>query len=510
MQMMQLEFADLRYLGPELTLVIAAILLSLLDLVIPRRFNRSWVGGLTLLSLAVSAMFVVIAMRLYNGAGADDQAVIQLLAQSYRVDDFGNLLKLFILTGTFLVVLMSIGSIKEKEIPHHGEYYYLFLPAALGAMVMVSSGDLITLFVGLEVLSITSYILVGMRKNDQKANESAFKYVVLGAISTAFILYGMSFLYGVTGTTNIAEMNSTLRFFDPSMSGLIYVSFFLMLAGFTFKIASAPFHAWAPDVYQGAHTPVTAFLAVVSKGAALAMMFRILYNVYFGVGDSSTPIHDDMNLIIAIVAAASMILGNAMALKQHNMKRLLAYSGIANAGYLLVPLAVEYGPMHYSNFTELYYYLAAYLFMNIGALAVLMAVSRKAGHEEMSAFDGLYYRNPVLATAMVILLLSLAGLPVTGGFFGKFYIMLGAIAVTKYWLAAVMIITSVISFYYYFGIIRQMFMRSHAPSEHLQVGWAQQLTIWICAAATLFMGFFPRLIIGYIESIFHLGRDFFM
>ncbi len=507
MQMMQLAFADLRYLGPELTLVIAAILLSLLDLVVPRRFNRSWLGGLTLLSLAVSAVFVVIAMRMYNGADAE---AIQLLAQSYRVDDFGNLLKLFILTGTFLTVLMSFGTVKDEDIPHQGEYYYLFLPAALGAMVMVSSGDLITLFVGLELLSITSYIMVGLKKNDQKSNESAFKYVVLGGISTAFILYGMSFLYGVTGTTNMAAMNAELRFIDPSMSGLVYMSFFLMLAGFAFKIASAPFHAWAPDVYQGAHTPVTAFLAVVSKGAALALLFRILYNVYFNVGDSDTPIHDDLFLIIAIIAAASMILGNAMALKQHNMKRLLAYSGIANAGYLLVPLAAEFGPMHYSNFTELYYYLAAYLFMNIGAFAALIAVSRSAGHEEMSAFDGLYYRNPALAAGMVILVLSLAGLPITGGFFGKFYILLGTVAVAKYWLAAIMIITSVISFYYYFGIIRQMFMRSHAPSERLHAGWAQQLTVWICAGATILMGIFPKPIIGYIEQIFHLTVDFFI
>lgn len=502
MELMRLFAADLVHLAPELALLISTAVLTVLDLALPRRVNRNFIAWLALAGLAVS--FVLVFLRL-----GDDP--VSLLNNSYRVDDFGNLFKLLFLGGAALVVFMSIGSLKETDIPHLGELYYLLLPATLGAMVMVSSADLITLFVGLELLSITSYILVGMRKRSIASTEGAFKYMVLGSIASAFILYGISFVYGITGSTNIADIREAGTMF-LSVDGygkLMYLSFFLMLGGFAFKIAAAPFHQWAPDVYQGAPLPVMAFLATVSKAAAVAMLFRVSYLLFISVGTKELPLSDDMFLAFAVLAALAMIIGNLLALRQRNMKRLLAYSGVANAGYLLVPIAEQMSSYHVNNFSELYYYLIAYFLMNIGAIAVVSAVSAAGGNEEMSGFAGLYHRSPATAIAMTVLVLSLAGLPITAGFFGKLYILLGALHVGLTWLAVIMIVTSVISYYYYFSIVRQMFMRPGPEDKAIRLTSPQGIVIWLTVAATLLLGLFPQWVVRGVSGIYSLAQDFF-
>ncbi|MDO3678854.1 NADH-quinone oxidoreductase subunit N [Paenibacillus ehimensis] len=502
MEPIRLELSDLGLLAPELTLVAAAVVLSLLDLLLPRQMNRTWLGWLSLVGIIIAAVF---AAGQLNPAEPK-----QLLNFSYRVDDFAAILKLVLLAGAGLITLMSIGSVREDEIPHIGEFYYLLLPATLGGMIMASSGDLITIFVGLELLSITSYILVAMRKKDKRSNEGAFKYLVLGGVSSAVILYGMSFLYGMTGSTVIKEINAGLGQAAQGMLPLVYLSFFLLLAGFGFKVAAAPFHMWAPDVYQGAPTPVTAFLAVVSKAAAFAILFRFMYNVY-AIGDlMNLPFHKDVLLSLMVVAAAAMIVGNFIALRQTNMKRLLAYSGIANSGYLMVPIAIQFSMMHYSNFAEFAFYLIAYLFMNIGIFAVLMIIERSTGDDEIKGLAGLYYRAPGTAVATVLLVLSLAGLPVSGGFFGKLYILLGTLQTQHYWLAAVMIGTSVVSYYYYFGLIRQMFMRSEDGAQPIRTSVPLGITMWLCVAASVVLGLFPQWVLGYLERIFSLTQDLFI
>lgn len=492
-----LEWSQLADMGPELTLVIAAVVLSVLDLLLPGRTSRALLGWLTLAAVAIAGVFAALQLNV--------DAPIDILGQSYRVDGFAALFKLIFLGGTALVVLMSLGSINEENVPHHvGEYYYFYLPATLGALIMASSADLITLFVGLELLSITSYVMVGMRKKQLVSNEGAFKYIVLGGISSAVILYGMSFLYGMTGTTNLMEINAVLQSSADSFGALIYVSFFLLLAGFGFKIAAAPFHNWAPDVYQGAPTPVSAFLAVVSKGAGFALLFRVFYRVYDGVGSSDYPIQYDVLLAIGVLAAAAMIIGNIQALRQTNMKRLFALSGVANAGYLLVPVASYYGLVHYTNASELMFYLIAYTLMNVGAFTALAIVERSGGGEDVKSFAGFYYRAPWTAAGMVVIVLSLAGLPVTGGFFGKLYIMLGATETHKYWLAAIMIATSVISLYYYFGIVRQMFMRS-TEDNPIRVPVVLGITLWLCVIGTLVMGFYPQGVLSGIDQVTKLS-----
>jgi NADH-quinone oxidoreductase subunit N len=511
-EIQRLTAADIAHLAPELTLVIVAIVLSLIDLAMPRSFNRMLLGWIALAGVALSVWFVIGDIRGLIAVSQDGMpaAPVDLLAGSYRIDNFANLLKLVFLSGTGLILLMSIGTVKENDIPHVGEYFYLFLPATVGAMIMASSADLITLYVGLELLSITSYIMVGMRKKHGLSNEASFKYMTLGSISSAFILYGMSFLYGLTGSTHISEINMLLASDFATFDSLIYISFFLMLAGFGFKIAAAPFHAWAPDVYQGAPSPVTAFLAVVSKAAGFAILFRVFYGL-FGIGQwMGSEIQKDIFLTLSVLAAIAMIMGNAIALKQKNMKRLLAYSGVANAGYLLVPIAAHFGMFHFSNFSEFAFYLVAYLLMNIGAIAVLMQVNSAKAEDDLSVFSGLYYRAPWTAFAMVILILSLAGIPITGGFFGKLFILLGTLQNQMYWLPAVMIATSIISYFYYFGIIRQMFMRSTSVEEPVVLKPTLQITIWICTVATVILGVYPQGLLRYFDQIFSLTRDLFI
>nr|WP_157338049.1 NADH-quinone oxidoreductase subunit N [Paenibacillus lutrae] len=487
------------HLLPEITLVVTAVLLTVIDLLLPKKIDRRLIGWLSLAGIAVSTGFVIMQM---NPAQA-----VSLLSGSYRIDDFGNLLKLVFLGGTALITLMSLGSVEEKDIPHIGEYYYFLLPAVLGAMIMASSSDLITLFVGLELLSITSYVMVAMKKKDTKSNEAAFKYVVLGGISSAIILYGMSFLYGMSGSTNLAVIQQAIISGYSDYKPLLYVAVFLLLAGFGFKIAAAPFHSWAPDVYQGAPTPITAFLAVVSKGAAFAILFRVFYAL-FALGQfPEDQLTEDVFLALSVVAAAAMVVGNTAALRQRNVKRLLAYSGVANAGYLLVPLAVHINLVQVDNFSKFLFYLIAYLLMNIGLFAVLIVIEKSTGDSDLKGFAGLYYRAPFTAIATILLILSLSGIPVSAGFFGKLYLLIGTMQAHMYWLGGVMIITGVLSFYYYFGLIRQMFMRVDTNDRPIRITTPLGIVIWFCAGISLALGIFPGLLLRYIDSIFSLTRD---
>ncbi|MFC5701585.1 NADH-quinone oxidoreductase subunit N [Cohnella faecalis] len=509
--MQTLTWSDAWYLTPELILSAFTIVLAVVDLFLPKRVSRDVVGWLALAGLAIAALFVVWLMLDFKSAGeAGKEASYSQLGGSYRIDDFGSLLKLIFIGATGFIVLSSLGSVRSEDVPIKGELYYLVLPAVLGAMVMASSADLITLFIGLELLSITSYVLIGARKRSGIASEAAFKYVVQGGVASAFILYGMSFLYGIAGATNISAIGKNLLESSAiaDYQALLYVSFFLLIAGFAMKLALAPFHAWASDVYQGAATPVTTFLAVVAKGAALAMVYRLFMNTaLFAVGTDGA-MRDDLFLALAVLAAAAMIVGTAGALRQRNVKRLLALSGVANAGILITPLAIELSDFHASLFSEFFYYLLAYAFMNIGAFAVLTAVSRNGGNETLSGFAGLYHRAPWTAVAMTVLLCSLAGLPVTGGFVGKLLILFAAVQTQAYWLAAILLATTVVSYAVYFSFIRQMYMRSGSDDSGLRIPAPASITIWICAAATLALGFLPMPILDWIHSEFSLITDF--
>lgn len=479
-------------LAPELIILSTAALLSILDLFIHRKISRQYFGIFSLIAIVWAGIYLIWNFGTFG----------RILEDTYLVDSFSTVVKLLILLGVFLVILVSLGKKSEDLQTCQGEYYYLLLIASLGGMVMVSSADLITLFVGLELLSISSYVLVGIRKKHLSSVEAAWKYIVLGSVSSAFVLYGMSFLYGLTGTTNLLVMSNLIVSIMQSSYGLyMYLALFLMIFGFGFKIASAPFHTWAPDVYQGAYTPITSFLAIVSKIAAFAFVLRILF-IY-------VPLHqtDEWKLIVQplllVLAVLSMVIGNTAALRQTNAKRLMAYSGIAQMGYLLIPVAT----LGHFLIESTFYYLLAYLLMTMGAFAVIFLVTDEAKNDEISAFAGLYHRSPVLAIFMTIFLISLAGFPITAGFFGKFYILLNTLHHPNQliWLAGVMIVTTIVSYFYYFRIIRQIYFRNPAHSQPLVVPWSIGFAVVIGLVGTVGLAVFPNWILSVFSQVHWFG-----
>ncbi|QOY37224.1 NADH-quinone oxidoreductase subunit N [Anaerobacillus isosaccharinicus] len=474
--------ADWSLMTPEIVLAILALTVFTVDFTTGIRGKKPFIGTLSVISLLITIVLVVIFNQ--NTGSIGDMFV---------VDPFAMLFKIVILIGVALVILTSMSYMDKHQDMYQGEMYSLLLFAALGAMLMVSSADLITLFVGLELLSISSYCLAGFRKNQAKSTEAALKYVVLGGTASAFILYGMSFMYGLTGSTSLVDIGTAMPMLYAEYQFLVIMSLFFMIAGFGFKISVVPFHMWAPDVYEGAPTPITGFLTAVSKIAGFAILIRILA-VGFGA------IYHEWYFIIAVIAALTMIIGNTVALVQSNIKRLMAYSGIAQAGYLLIPLAASLS--FNITMSMIVYYAFAYVFMTLGAFAIISYVTEDANNEDISSFAGLYKRSPFLAHSMTVFLVSMAGLPITAGFVGKVYIFLGLMTSQMIWLAVIMIVTSTISFFYYFTIIKQMYMRE--PSEEgsmLKAPTSISLIVTISLIGTFGLALFANMLTNYMNGL---------
>lgn len=478
---------------PEFIILWTALILSLADLFMKEGSSRRWLGWLGLAGIVGA----IVSLALMIGA---EDAVI--LYDTFVLDSFAKAFKFILLLGGALIFLLAIDYEPREGMKERGEFYYLLLAALLGAMMMASSRDLITLFTGLELLSISSYILAGLRKRDLKSNESAMKYVINGGISTAITLFGMSYIYGLTGTTSLSEMIPQLN--GLTESGYVFIasiSFLLVFVGLSFKIATVPFHMWAPDVYEGAPTPVTAFLSVVSKTAGFVIILRICLSVFGNIPDEGgmQSILQSLQGFIAILAAVTMIVGNTVALRQKNIKRMLAYSSIAHAGYVLVGF-VAFGGYFY--FDAIWFYLLAYVIMNVGLFAIVGAVSRKTGSEDISAFAGLYRRSPAAGIAVAIFLLSLAGLPGTAGFIGKVTIFMNAFtnSTPQIVLASIMIAATVVSYFYYFGILTQVFFRKKETDEPFT--WSAPLIIVtaVCVAATILLGIFPGAAFDFLNA----------
>ncbi len=490
---------------PEFVILGVATLLTLLDLFMPKSSSRRPLAWVALVGILIAIVSLV---------GLFNSETTSILNDTYRLDSFAKAFKLIFLVGAAMVILLAESfQPAEGMKEYRGEFYYLFLAALLGAMMMASSGDMITLFVGLELLSISSYILAGMRKNHLASNESAMKYVINGGISTAITLFGMSYLYGLTGTTNLKEMSGVMsQIMDGQFQYLFGLAFFMIVVGLSFKLATAPFHMWAPDVYQGAPTPVTAFLSVVSKAAGFVILLRILITLFLPApGDEIGALNfmEKNKEYIGFLAAITMILGNVIALKQTNIKRLLAYSSIAHAGYLLVAIAT----LGYFTFDAIWFYLVAYVFMNLGAFAVVQYMSDKTGSEEVSVFAGLYQHSPFLAIMMGIYILSLAGIPGTAGFIGKLNIFMGAFAIEPghYVLAGIMIAVTVVSYFYYFGILTQVFFRpAHylALTEKVKIPASLLVVLLVCAIGTIGFGVVPSAALDFLHHYFGNFDDF--
>jgi NADH-quinone oxidoreductase subunit N len=487
---------------PEFIILGVTALLVVFDLFMPNHLSRKILGW-----IGIAAIFAA----LVSVAGMAGGPVRSILDNTFRIDSFAIAFKMLLLAGAALVLFLAVSyEAKDGLEKYRGEFYYLFLTALSGAMLMTSSGDLITLYIGLELLSISSYILAGMRKDDLKSNESAMKYVINGGISTAMILFGMSYVYGLTGTTNlldIAQKLSTLS--DGNQVYLLGLAFLMLVVGLAFKLSAAPFHMWAPDVYQGAPTPVTAFLSVVSKTAGFVIVIRILLTVFGAAvtnGPGSEPIIIHMQNYLAVIAGATMIIGNVVALKQTDIKRMFAYSSIAHAGYLLVAVTTLSSNM----FDSIWFYLLAYLLMNLGAFAIIQVVTEKAGSTKIADFAGLYRRSPVLAVAMGILLISLAGFPGTAGFIGKLNIFIGTFYGTSHYvLAAIMIAATVVSYFYYFGVMTQIFFRPVADDSKLNIPFAIMIVLIVAVVGSVLFGVAPNIAFNFMHNHLNIVGDFF-
>ena len=479
---------------PEFIILGVIALLTLLDLFLPKKTDRRILGWIGI--AGVLAAIIAVASLLGTEATS-------ILDDTFTLDVFGKAFKLILLVGSALVLFLAISyEAKDGLEDYRGEFYYLFLAALLGAMIMTSSGDLITLFIGLELLSIPSYILAGIKKHNLKSNESAMKYVINGGISTSITLFGMSYVYGLTGSTNLFEIATTVSAIsDGQQAYLLGLAFSMIFVGLSFKLAAAPFHMWAPDVYQGAPTPVTAFLSVISKTAGFVIVIRILIAVFYNAaptGASGESILFKMHDYLAVIAAVTMIVGNVVALKQSNIKRMFAYSSIAHAGYILVALTTLSTNMIYS----IWFYLLAYMLMNLGAFAIIQVVTGQSGSTKIADFAGLYRRSPVLAVLMGILLVSLAGFPGTAGFIGKLNIFVGAFTGTPHYvLASIMIATTVVSYFYYFGVMTQMFFRPAADDRKLNIPFGIVIVLLVAVVGSILFGIMPNIALDFLNNL---------
>jgi len=391
----------------------------------------------------------------------------------------------------FVALLVVLGSpdYLEREDLQHGEYYALVLFATAGMGIMSSAAELVTAFIGLEMSSISTYILAGYRRDAPRSNESAMKYFLLGSFATAFFLYGVALVYGATGTTELTHMTLTAL---PEARTLFKVGLALIFVGLAFKVAAAPFQLWTPDVYEGAPTPVTALMSAGPKAAAFALLLRILASVS---GAASF-----WFWALWISAVLTMFVGNLSAVVQTNVKRMLAYSSIAHAGYILVALAAAAATDQMAlGIAAVLYYLAVYALMKLGAFMMVSQLGGEAErHLELDDFYGLASRQPVAAACFSLFLLSLLGLPVTAGFVGKFYIFDSALASHLVWLAVLVALNSVIGSFYYLRVIVVMYMREpHQDWLPARMSWAVTVVLLVAAAGTLYLGLFPARVLGF-------------
>jgi len=410
---------------------------------------------------------------------------------TFVFDRMAVVFKEIVLGAVILTAISSIGTVGRLR-AHRGEYYGMILLSAVGMMLMVSSTELLTLYVSIELSTIALFALAAYHKTNRKSAEAGLKYVIIGGISSAILLYGVALLYGLTGTTDLAairtavlNMYTAAGTFPPAMT----LAMIFVVAGFGFKLALAPFHMWAPDVYEGAPTPITAYLSVASKAAALAAFIRVFF---VGLESAQTV----WIQAIAALAALGMIVGNVTAIAQTNIKRMLAYSSVAQIGYVLVGAVA----LDTWGATAMAFYMLAYLFANMGAFICVIAFSDRTGSDEIAHYDGLAQRSPVLAAFFALFLLSLTGIPPTAGFLAKYYVFLSAINAGYMWLVIIGLLTSVIALYYYATVIRRMYFPSEAPSGSVPLSRSLAIALTLSAAGVLFFGIFPGPFVAFVQN----------
>jgi len=470
--------ADLIRFLPEIILTVMATLMMVLDPVIHRRSSNLF-GALSLVALAAAAAAAIYAYITQSGAA---------FGGMLSVDGFATFFRVLVMVVGILTVLPSFRFLTIQD-GETSEYHALLLFSIAGQSIMASANDLIVIFIGLEISSIASYILADYFRDDKRANEAAFKYFLLGSFATAFFLYGVALIYGATGSINLSTVHGVLSGPNAPREAFVGLSAAMMFVGLGFKVSASPFQVWAPDVYQGAPTPVSGFLSAGPKAAAFAVFLRIFMTAFEPIGPGWEP-------VIWGSALLSMTIGNFAALLQSNVKRLLAYSSIAHAGYVLVALTARRD----TGVAAAMFYLAAYAFMNIGAFAAVSHLSGKGEqYQSLDDFAGLAQKQPLTAAMLSIFLLSLIGVPLTGGFFGKFYIFKAALESHLVWLTVLGLLNSAVAAYYYLRILVMMYMRepSEAASRAEPLSLGQRAALILPAAGTLFLGIFPNWLLDF-------------
>ncbi len=463
-------------LTPELILLAAAIVVIFADLYARRRTERWLLPGLTIAGLLLA--FV---------AAFAQWATMEPVASTLAADSFAYYFKMVASAIVILVVLSGMDYMRERT-RFQGEFYALLLVATLAVFITVSADDLITVYLGLETLSIVSYVLTGFLRGDKRSNEAAIKYFLYGATASATMLYGFSLLYGLTGTTDLLQIAQRLVNGDvlANLTWLAWPAVVLVSVGFAFKTSLVPFHQWAPDAYEGAPTPVTIFLSTVSKGTGFAVMARVFVTALPTLNEHW------MALLYGLVIL-TMTLGNLIALRQTSVKRMLAYSSIAHAGFIamgLVALGSPKSGLPFNGLDGVLMYVVAYALTNAGAFAVVAAVEDGTGSSDLEDFAGLVARAPFLAAAMLIFLLSLAGIPPLAGFAAKLFVFAPVIRAQYYVLAVIAIINAVIAAGYYLKVVKQMFFVEVPGQEAIRIASGMRWALWLSIIAVFSVGIF--------------------
>lgn len=489
---------------PIILLTLFALGILLIDLMIPPEWK--WANAMTAfvgVCFAAGGVFKIqLALERVHLAG---QAAF---LQAMVVDHFTIYFWYLFLAGAAISILTSAHYL-DIEHEHHGEFYSLILFSVIGMMCMAAGFDIVLIFIGLELMAISTYVLVGFLRNDRRSNEAALKYLLLGAFSSGIFAYGLSLFYGLTGSTNLSviadRLSSQIARNGGHIPAIAIVALLTTATGLLFKIAAVPFHQWAPDAYEGAPTNVTGFMSVAVKAAAWAMLMRVLI---WGLG----PLRTAYVPLLVFVSIATMTGANLAALTQNNLKRLLAYSSIAHVGYILLGMialaSAESAPAFIDGFRGILFYLLVYTFMNLGAFAVITSLRhRQVIGDEIDDIAGLFQRAPTEAVLMLVFLLSLAGIPPLAGFYGKYFIFLSLIESGHYVLASLAVLYAVFGLYYYMRIANAMFMRDAIDSTRLRLSPGMWVALVTTAAATIFIGVFPEWFIKAVNWTLPIAQD---
>ncbi len=465
-------------LVPALMLALFGCAIFLFDfLVFPSPKQRKWLILFVVLGLAFAGMGLYHQQTYLSSQGVGE---ITAFNGSLTIDGFALFFNWIFLAATFIVAIVSYKYL-ETENEHHGEYYGLMMLANCGMFFLAAGSDLVTLFVGLELMALCFYIMVGFLRTDKRSNEAAMKYLLLGAFSSGFLLYGFSIMYGIAGSTRIRDIANAISVRD-AWDPMVFLAFATTAVGLLFKISAVPFHMWAPDAYEGAPTTVTAYLSVASKAASFAFLLRIFLGPLATARDVWAP-------VLTAIAVLTMTVGNLAAISQTNVKRLLAYSSISHAGYMLLGLIAG----NQTGINGIGVYILVYTFMNLGAFMVLVSLRRKdILGEDMEDLSGLMHKSPAHAVLMLIFMMSLAGIPPTAGFLGKYYIFLSLIETQHYALAVVAVLYVAVAIYYYFRIVRSMFISEPVDKLPALSSFGLRVALAVTGVMTVLIGVYPE------------------